>query len=380
MRVLFWSGAFWPKIGGSEVRAARLLPALQKRGYEFVVVTSQTSLDLPQEGRFQGIPVYRFPFWKANRNAEQAIAIRQQIATLKRSFAPDLVHRNGVKMEDFFDRSTANAHPASLFVTLCNDLQVQSLTENTMLSRTFCSADWVSSVSVAALAQARQLAPEIIPRSSVIHNGIETEGYSPTPLPDGPPRLLCLGRLVPQKGIDLVLTAFVSVLRRWPGARLIVAGDGAERPALEHQANELGLTHAVDFLGWVSPDKVLGLISTATVVVMPSRWEGLPNVALQAALMARPVVGTRVGGIPEIVAHQETGLLVEPEDSPALAEAIALLLGGREIATRMGQAARVRVQREFGWEGYVDAYDALYRKLIRTRRWSPAGSNSRKEF
>ena len=106
------------------------------------------------------------------------------------------------------------------------------------------------------------------------------------------------------------------------------------------------------------------MLNSATVVVMPSRTEGLPIVALQAALMARPIVATRVGGLPEAVLHQETGLLVERGDSKALAEAIAALLAHPEMGSTMGQAARHRAQKLFNLERCVDAYDALYRRLI----------------
>ena len=374
MRVLFWSGAFWPVIGGIEVRAARLLPALQRRGYEFIVVAGQSSPDLPPEAKFGGIPVYRFPFRSDAKNLDELLAIRQQITQLKRAFAPDLVHRTGFAVDSLFCLITANVHPAPLLVTLTNDLRVQSEAQDTVLTRLLRSADWVSSVSAAALAQARQLVPEIIPHSSAIHNGLDTAAYMPTPLPTETPQLLCLGRLVPQKGIDNALVALASVLKRFPQTRLVIAGDGPERAGLEQQAARLGLTKAVEFLGWVPPQQVPAVLGSATVVVMPSRWEGLPNVALQAALMARPVVGTRVGGLTEIVEHQQTGLLVEKENNSALADAILFLLDHPKTAAQMGQAARVRVQQEFSWERYVDAYDALYRNLI--KRPTAKASNS----
>jgi glycosyltransferase involved in cell wall biosynthesis len=87
-------------------------------------------------------------------------------------------------------------------------------------------------------------------------------------------------------------------------------------------------------------------------------------VVLQAAMMARPVVATRVSGISEVVVHRQTGLLVDPEDEKGLAEAIAFLLDHPETAMRMGQSARQRVQKLFSWEDCVQAYDTLYRKLI----------------
>jgi glycogen(starch) synthase len=201
---------------------------------------------------------------------------------------------------------------------------------------------------------------------------LDVPALLPQPLPNDLPRLLCLGRLAAQKGFDLAITALASIAGRFPNARLIIAGDGPERPALERQVAGLGLADSVDFTGWVSPDEVLTLINRATMVVMPSRWEGLPSVVLQAAMMARPVVATRVSGLSEVVVHQKTGLLVEPEDLNGLAEAIAWLLDRPETAARMGQAGRRRVQEEFSWARCVDAYDALWRRLGAEWRGAPS--------
>ena len=124
----------------------------------------------------------------------------------------------------------------------------------------------------------------------------------------------------------------------------------------------------VEFVGLVVPDKVPALIDTATMVVMPSRREGFGLVALEAAMMARPVVATRVGGLPEVVKHNETGMLVPNGDKDALADAMVYLLTHPEYATEMGQGARRRAIKEFSWQRNVDAYDALYRQLITEAR------------
>jgi glycogen(starch) synthase len=226
------------------------------------------------------------------------------------------------------------------------------------------AADWVTGKSAAVLDQARQFMPEITTRSSVIHNGLSVPALLPNPLPTDAPRLLCLGRLAVEKGLDVAIIALASITKRFPNARLIVAGDGPERAALERQVAELSLANVVDFIGWVSPDEVFALINTSTMVLMPSRLEGLPSVVLQAAMMARPVVATRVSGLAEVVIHQDTGLLVGSENSNALAEAVAWLLDHPESAIRMGQAARRRVQELFSWEQCVTAYESLWRQLI----------------
>jgi glycogen(starch) synthase len=172
-----------------------------------------------------------------------------------------------------------------------------------------------------------------------------------------------LGRLTEQKGFDIAVRALRAVVNRFPNVRLTIAGDGPERHNLEQLVSELGLEQVVDFIGWVAPEQVPALLNTATVVIMPSRWEGLPLVALEAALMARPLVVTPVEGLPEVVIHQRTGLLVEKENSEALAEAIGFLLSRPEAAAAMGQAARRHVQAVFSFENCVNAYEAVYRRL-----------------
>jgi glycogen(starch) synthase len=354
-------GNFWPVIGGIQVHASQFLPALQERGYEIIVVASQDSSDLPHEAHYQGIPVYRFPFWKAYNNIDQLIKIRGRLAQLRRAFAPDLIHRNAVGVGDFFVRTTANVHPAPLVVTLHGEWTKQA---DSLARQTLLSADWVVGVSSATLGRGRQLAPEIVARSSVIYNAVNRPVLPPEPLPVRAPRLLCLGRLAGEKGFDLALTALASTLDRLPSLRLVIAGDGPERTKLQQQAAELGISGVVEFTGWVAPEAVPALINTAVAVVIPSREEAFSLVALEAALMARPVVGVRVGGLAEVVLHEQTGLLVEKEDSEALAKAIAFLLEYPQTAAEMGQAARTRAQTIFNWERHVDAYDALYRRLI----------------
>jgi glycogen(starch) synthase len=283
---------------------------------------------------------------------------------VKRAFAPDLVHINGVGPADFFHLTTRNAYPAPSLVTLHGEWHQQA---DAIVGQTLRSADWVAGCSAAVLDCGLRLVPEIAARSSVIYNGIDDPAVARDPLPFDSPRILCLGRLSPEKGIDLAVACFAAVLERFPQARLTIAGDGPLRPELQQQVALSGISHAVDLVGWVAPAKVPSLINASTVVVMPSRRDSMPLVALEAALMARPIVATRVGGLPEVVAHEESGLLVDSEDSAALGRAIISLLSHPEVAGRMGQSARARALALFRWERHVDAYDALYHHVSRAR-------------
>ena len=368
MRVLFWSEQFWPHIGGIQIWGAKLLRALQKHGHEFAVVTSEDGPVLGNQDRYQGIPVYRFPFWEAltSRNPGQLLDIKRAVSALKRTFEPDLVHLNLTGPSIYFHLQTADSYPAPLLVSLHQPLQDQSGKTDSIVGRVLHSANWVTAGSAMVLATARQLVPEISSRSSLIYFGFDLPDLLPEPLPFREPRLLCLGRHVFEKGFDLALTAFAGFVDRFPWARLIMASDGPARPALEQQAADLGIARFVDFIGWVEFDRIPALLNSATVVLMPSRViEGFGLVALEAAVMGRPVVASRIGGLSEVVVDGETGRLVETGDISALAEAITSLLDHPDRAARMGQAARSRAQTMFSWKHHVDAFDALYDRLNR---------------
>lgn len=371
MRVLYWTPFFLPDVGGIETLIAKLLPELKTRGYEFMVLTSHGKHDMADETAFHGIPVFRFRFRDVfmNHDLPHIFNIRARVAKLKRSFKPDLIH---IHMSDpgvYFHLSTAAAGPAPTIVTIHQDTEHFGLKggTDTLLGKALRMADWVTAVSKSTLSGLMHNVPEIGYRSSVIYNGLDAADIIPEPLSFDPPRILCLGRLIQTKGVDLAITAFSSLLNRCPNARLMIVGEGPQRSYLEEQVAALGLTDSVDFVGRVEPEKVPAILNLATVVVMPSRSEGFPMSALEAAMMARPVVATAAGGLAESVVHQQTGLIVEQENSSAIAEAVAALLDHPETAVRMGQAGRSRVLRTFSLESCVDSYDGLYRRLSRAR-------------
>jgi glycosyltransferase involved in cell wall biosynthesis len=140
---------------------------------------------------------------------------------------------------------------------------------------------------------------------------------------------------------------------------LDVAGRGPLAPALKTYAQELGLADAVRFLGFVSP--VQEAIDDAAIVVVPSLGEGFGMVALEAMERARPVIVSAVGGLPEIVADGETGLVVPSADAEALADAIVALAGDLTRASAMGSAGRTRALAEFTPEQCTARIEELYR-------------------
>jgi glycogen(starch) synthase len=377
MRVLFLVEQFWPYMGGIQVWAARLLPALVERGWEIVVATSHGPLELPDTDQYKGVQVLRLPFWPSllSRDVGQVMLVRRQVADMKASLAPDLIHVNLIGPLAYFHDATANASRSPTLVSLHNPLQGHGAAPDSLFGRVLRSADWVTAGSKIVLDEARALVPEIADRSSLIYYGLNAPALAPVSLPMDPPRLLCVGRLVPDKGFDVAIAAFARVLEHFPRARLTIASDGPARPSLEQQVRDLGLADTVEFLGWIDFERMPALLNSATVVLVPSRIaEGFGLVALEAALMARPVVATRFGALPEVVADGEAGLLVERERPRELADAIITLLTHPDTAVTMGETGRRRAQELFGLQRHIDSFDALYRQLAGRR--SPPGVGS----
>jgi glycosyltransferase involved in cell wall biosynthesis len=360
MRVMFWSAVFWPSIGGVQTMASDLLPALRAKGHEFVVVTEQGSPDLPAEDEYEGIPVYRLPFAAVLRDVNRLMDVRSRVIRLKREFAPDLFHSFAVSANDFLHLTTQDAYPAPWLVTLHGAWPNSC---DLFVRRTLTAADWIVGCSTAILQRGCESAPCISSHSSVIYNAQRPAAGCVSLLRFNPPVLLYVGRLSREKGVDVALAAFALLHALVPETRFLIAGDGPERGALERQADHLNLGAAARFLGWVAPKEVPALIETASIVVLPSREESFPVVGLQAAIMGRPVVATRTGGVPEMILDRETGLLVRTEDPKALADAIVGLLRRPDEAQRMGEAARRRALEVFSFDRHVEAYDELYRRL-----------------
>ena len=366
MRILYWTEAFWPQIGGVEVLATKFLPAMRARGCEFTIVAAHAQGTVPPPREFCGMPVFRFPFHEAlaGRDLDRLGQIRTQLVALKRDFQPDVVHLNFAGPGVFFHLQTA-APATPLLISLRLSLPPHAGAAGTLLHRALSSAAWVTANSAAVLDTARRAAPGIEARSSLIYNSVQMPALSPAPLHFAPPRLLVLSRLVTDKGVDLAIRALRAIRERSPNAVLAVAGDGPARGDLERLVAELDLGAAVEFLSWVSPAEVPALLNVTDVVLVPSRWdEAFGLVALEAAQMGRPTVATRVGGLPEVVVHGVTGLLVEREDVAALAAAVLTLIEHPDAARQMGEAARRRALEVFGWERYLDEYDSLYRHLV----------------
>jgi len=177
-----------------------------------------------------------------------------------------------------------------------------------------------------------------------------------------PPRLLFVGRVVYQKGLDLLLEALGSVQSSpW---QLTIVGDGSQRKLLMAQAEHLGISERIRFLGWLDSAQLLPEYQQANLFVFPSRHEGMPNAILEAMACGLPVIASKIAGNEELVVPASettcgTGILVPPEDVDALRVALQTVLKDANLRMVMGGAARQRVEQAYTWRRVAEQYMKL---------------------
>jgi glycosyltransferase involved in cell wall biosynthesis len=207
-----------------------------------------------------------------------------------------------------------------------------------------------------------RLAAGGIAPDAVIWNGVRFR--PPRPPLAAPPTAAFAGRLVPEKGADVLLRAFARTAEQIPQARLLVAGDGLERERLHRLKDELGLSGSVAMPGHLSRAKIERRFDAAWTQVVPSRWEEpFGNAALEGMMRGTAVIASRAGGLAEFVRDDRTGLLVPPGDPEALAGALVRLLRDRELAEEMGRQGRELALEQFSEAGCVDRLLQIYRTL-----------------
>jgi len=200
-----------------------------------------------------------------------------------------------------------------------------------------------------------------LPRGSVrvIPNGVPDLPLEPLPRPADGVIVGSIGRLEPQKGYDVLVNALSSV----PEVTVVLVGDGSERERLGRLALELGVSERVVFAGW--SEEARRHLTTFDFFALPSRFEALPLVVIEAMLAELPVVASDVGSVSEVVENGVTGLLVPPDDPLALAEALSSLVADSQRRRELGKRGRARALERFDADAMARAYERLYDELAR---------------
>jgi len=233
--------------------------------------------------------------------------------------------------------------------------------------------EWLLTDAVIAVSQdtARICPAAKVTAVHVIYNGVtpaepkrpRAEVRAELGLPEGAVVGVQVANLLPVKAHDVLVRALAQVRDEGTRLTMLVVGEGPERSRIETLAAELCLgPDRLRLLGFRTD--VPDLLGAADLFALPSRMEGLPLSALEAMAQRLPVVTTRVGGIPEVVLEGKQGLLVPPEDAPALAGALAKLAKSEGLRRAMGDSGYARAREEFSFEHMTDKYDDLYARLV----------------
>ena len=228
------------------------------------------------------------------------------------------------------------------------------------------SADKVIAVSKATAEEA--IGYYRLPKKSVvaIHNGLNLKEFSNF-YESGEGNghmILSVGRLSQTKGFMYLINAMPTVLSKYPDAKLVLVGGGLQRPSLQDKARKLGIENSVIFLSRVSVERLSLLYSKATVYVQPSIYEPFGLTILEAMSMKKPIIATRVGGIPELITNGVEGILVEPKNSIQLAMGITKLLSDSICRKRLASNARKKVEAFFTWDVIAKKTLELYLDLL----------------
>jgi glycosyltransferase involved in cell wall biosynthesis len=204
-----------------------------------------------------------------------------------------------------------------------------------------------------------------VERIHPVHNGVPAEflehKWRPGPIRDPRPALF-FGRFTRSKGPDVLLRALRKLGEEAPPVRLV--GRGPYRATMERMCEELGLTRKVELHEWASHDELGRLVAESSMVILPSREENFALAALAAMAVGAPLITTAVGGVPELVEHQESGMLCPAGDVTTLADAIRQLRAHPEHAAALAARARRRVRDDFTWEIAVRKFESLYAGLM----------------
>jgi glycosyltransferase involved in cell wall biosynthesis len=363
-RVVYMAHAFM--VGGAEEMVLNLIRHLPDR-FEPVVCCTNNAGPIGEEIRSAGVPFHVFDLDPGLRRPWHVLGIAGRLRELQ----PDIVH-TFLLTASLYGR--LGAILAGVPIVIGTEVNIyehkrphHALAERLLMrgtDRVVASAKSVRDFYVAQV----HAAPAKV---DVIYNAVDWSQLQTTSsrgamraslgLPDELPVAGIIARLTEQKAHRYLFEA-MAVTPGLESLHLLVVGDGDLRDELRGRAERLGLSPRVHFLG---ARRDLGdLLGAVDLFVMPSLWEGLPLSMVLAMGAQLPVVATRVAGIPEVVLHGQTGLLVPPADVPALGAALARLVGDPALRQTMGAAAAAFVRPRFGVDGYVAAVTDLYDRLL----------------
>lgn len=361
------------RISGAERHLLVLLSALRQQNVDahlLILVEDDNPMeDMVGAAKDRGIPLRRLTIYR-DYDLTLLFKLRRALRQLK----PDIVHTHLIHADLYGLFAAKLAGIPAVISSRHNDDQFRFHP----IWQRICPPIWRLTNGGIAISEAiRDFMIEVegapVEKITLVHYGLEHQWIADDALRATRQNLsaelrldseaLLLGmvcRIVEQKGIPYALRACQQIQERFPTANLVIAGDGDQRPQLEALARELGIDANVHWLGWRGD--AAKLIGAFDVLLMPSLWEGFGLVLLEAMSRRVPVIASRVSAIPEVVAHGETGLLVEARDVDALAAAMTRLLEDHALRHHMGLLGAARLEERFSVNRMVSGTIAVYER------------------
>ena len=362
-------------IGGSENQLVKLVLGLDRSTFHPVVCCLSKKGSLVPELTKHGVKVEIISFRGLSffRNLPQVLLLLRRLVRFIRDERPDIVH--GFLFWAYIIGTYA-AKMAGVHIVIASRRGLGHFKARTPH---YLFLEWLANhMTDLIVANSEAVKNEVIRQEKVepskirvIYNGVDPSLYdipadprlrASLQIPEGARVIGVVANLIHYKGHRYFLQACQKIKREHSAVKFLLIGEGPCRRELEVLAWELGLEKDVLFLG--SRQDIPQLLALMDAAVLPSLEEGFPNAVLEAMAARKPLVASRVGGVPEAVVHGETGLLVPPKDPAALAEAIRWLLEHPVEAARFGEAGRRRVTERFELTGMVRQYEAVYERLV----------------
>lgn len=218
-------------------------------------------------------------------------------------------------------------------------------------------------------------AAKIVPKKKivVVPNGIDTSVYSPRTkkrdLNVKGPVVMSTGRLVRVKGFEVLIKSAREILNDFPDAAFVIVGGGKTKKELADLTKKLGLEKNVRLLGERKPSEIPGLLAACDVFALPSLKEAQPRALIEAMACGKPIVGTKVGGVPNTIEDGKTGVLVKPGNARQLANAIKGLLSNKKLSRKLGRNARRVAVEKYSWDKVAKQTYELYEQVLEGDRW-----------
>jgi glycosyltransferase involved in cell wall biosynthesis len=364
-RILILSTAYLPLIGGSELAIHHLAQRMTE--FDFDLVTTRhddSSLVMEQVGH---VRVFR----AGGRFSRFALGVPKVLAPVAMAVtAYRLARTHRYQVLHAYQASQAGG-AAWLIKLLCprlplvvtlqegKDLDKQSAPTRLLRALILRHADRITAISAHLAAYARRFSSAPV---DIIANGVDVAAHA-SGLSERGNTLVTVSRLVEKNNIAVLLRAFAEVRRGVSDASLTVVGDGPLRGELEALSADLGVAHAVRWVGTAPHDELAPHLHCASVFVRPSLTEGLGSAFLEAMAAGCAVVASPVGGIPDIVRHGETGLLCDPRDPAAIARSVVMLLSDDALRARITAKASAMVRERYPWDSIARQMAGVYNEL-----------------